>query len=134
MKKISFDFDSTLSEKHIQKFASKLIELGFDVWITTSRFPNKIAKKKNWWWVIKNNQELFDVANNLNIQKKNIIFTNGQDKINFLKNNNFLFHLDDDNTEIELINESDDICIGIWTLNNNWKKECKKILNIKYIS
>jgi hypothetical protein len=56
MKKVSFDFDSTLSRDDVQEFASDLIDLGFDVWVVTSRFNDKTADEKNWWWVKKNNK------------------------------------------------------------------------------
>jgi len=36
-KKISFDFDSTLDNEHIQIFAKELIQKGFNVYIVTSR-------------------------------------------------------------------------------------------------
>jgi hypothetical protein len=127
MKKVSFDFDSTLSRDDVQEFASELIDLGFDVWVVTSRFDDKIANEKNWWWVEKNNKELYDVCEKLNIPKENIVFTEMVDKINFLKDKGFLFHLDDDELEIELIKESGDSCKGIWVELKDWKEKCKMI-------
>jgi hypothetical protein len=47
MKKVSFDFDSTLSRDDVQEFTSELINLGFDVWVVTSRFSNEIAEERN---------------------------------------------------------------------------------------
>jgi hypothetical protein len=127
MKKVSFDFDSTLSRDDVQEFASELIDLGFDVWVVTSRFDDKIANEKNWWWIEKNNKELYDVCEKLNIPKENIVFTEMVDKINFLKDKGFLFHLDDDELEIELIKESGDSCKGIWVELKDWKEKCKMI-------
>ena len=128
MKKVSFDFDSTLSRDDVQEFASELIDLGFDVWVVTSRFDDKIANEKNWWWIEKNNKELYDVCEKLNIPKENIVFTEMVDKINFLKDKGFLFHLDDDELEIELIKESGDSCKGIWVELKDWKEKCKMII------
>jgi hypothetical protein len=128
MKKVSFDFDSTLSRDDVQEFASDLIDLGFDVWVVTSRFNDKTADEKNWWWVKKNNKELYDICEKLNIPKENIIFTEMVDKIEFLKDKGFLFHLDDDELEIEFIEESGDSCKGIWVELKDWKEKCKMII------
>jgi hypothetical protein len=128
MKKVSFDFDSTLSRDDVQEFASDLIDLGFDVWVVTSRFNDKTADEKNWWWVKKNNKELYDICEKINIPKENIVFTEMVDKIEFLKDKGFLFHLDDDELEIEFIEESGDSCKGIWVELKNWKEKCKMII------
>jgi hypothetical protein len=127
MKKVSFDFDSTLSREDVQEFASELINLGFDVWIVTSRFSNEIGEKNNWPWIIKNNQELYDVCDKLNILRENIVFTCMVDKIDFLKDKDFLFHLDDDELELEFIEESGDSCQGVWVELKDWKEKCKEI-------
>ena len=129
MKKISFDFDSTLSREDVQEFASELINLGFDVWVVTSRFSDEIGEKNNWHWTKKNNQELYDICNKLNIPRENIIFTNMVDKIEFLKDKGFLFHVDDDELELEFIEESGDSCKGVWVELRYWKEICREILN-----
>jgi len=128
MKKISFDFDSTLSRTDVQEFAKSLISEGFDVWIVTSRFDDNTAEEKNWWWIKKNNKELYDIAESCGIKKENIIFTQMVDKIEFLKDKGFLFHLDDDKIELEMIEESDDKCIGVWVEKKDWKEVCTKLL------
>jgi hypothetical protein len=128
MKKISFDFDSTLSRTDVQEFAKSLISEGFDVWIVTSRFDDNTAEEKNWWWIKKNNKELYDIAESCGIKKENIIFTQMIDKIEFLKDKGFLFHLDDDELEIEFIKESGDSCEGIWVELKDWKEKCKKMI------
>ena len=46
MKKVSFDFDGTLSRLDVQKYAKSLIEQGFEVWIVTSRLHEKNADTK----------------------------------------------------------------------------------------
>lgn len=130
MKKVSFDFDSTLSRYDVQKFTSELINLGFDVWVVTSRFSNEVGKKNNWPWIIKNNQELYDVCKDLGIPSENIVFTNMIDKIDFLKDKGFLFHLDDDELELEFIEESKDLCQGVWVELNDWEEKCKEICKV----
>jgi hypothetical protein len=126
--KVSFDFDSTLDREDVQEFAKLLIDSGYEVWITTSRFDTKTALEKGWWWVEKNNQDLYRVADDCGIPKENIAFTAMIDKIKFLKGKDFLFHLDDDDLELEMIEESDDNCIGVWVEKKDWKEVCENIL------
>jgi hypothetical protein len=126
--KVSFDFDSTLDREDVQAFATDLVNRGLEVWITTSRFDNESGEKKGWWWISKQNQELYDVAEKCGIKKENIKFTTMVDKIVFLKDKNFIFHLDDDEIELELIEESDDSCVGIWVEKNDWKQKCENLI------
>jgi hypothetical protein len=127
MKKVSFDFDSTLSREDVQDFASELINLGFDVWVVTSRCSTESALAKGWWWVKKQNKDLYDVCDNLGISKEKIVFTEHVNKIDFLKDKDFLFHLDDDELELEFIEESGDSCQGVWVELKDWKEKCEKI-------
>jgi hypothetical protein len=129
--KVSFDFDSTLSRISVQTYAKKLVNLGFDVWIVTSRFSTEEALKKNWWWVEKNNKELYDVADSCGIKKDNIVFTHMIDKIDYLKGKDFLFHLDDDDVELMAILESGDKCKPINVNYFDWENACDDVLNIK---
>jgi hypothetical protein len=114
--KISFDFDSTLSEAKIQKLAKKFINDGHEVWITTSRLSSEHGRSKGWPWIITQNEHLFNVAENLGIPTDRIKFTEGDDKWKFLET--FDIHFDDDMFEIELINENLDNCCGILMYKN----------------
>lgn len=107
MIKVSFDFDSTLSEPEVQKLAKFLIDTGVEVWITTSRFGNGKEPYSNW------NDDLYLVAKKVGIKKENVIFCQMSDKWKLLSDKNFAFHLDDDEIEVELIKENLDID-GIW--------------------
>ena len=76
MKKISFDFDSTLKELNVQEFAKELIECGFEIWIVTSRFdddPTKITEHHpSWMKALKfpgTNDDLRKVAEELDIPR-----------------------------------------------------------------
>lgn len=129
--KVSFDFDSTLSRKDVQLFAKELVDKGIDVWIVTSRCATEPALKKGWYWVEKQNQELYDVAEQVGIPRDKIVFTEHIDKIVFLKDKNFLFHLDDDSYELILIMESKDKCKPINVEHFDWKMDCENILNPK---
>ena len=126
--KISFDFDSTLDREDVQEFAKQLVKDGHEIWITTSRFDTESSLKKGWWWIEKNNQQLYEVAEECGIPKENIAFTAMIDKIKFLEGKNFLFHLDDDETELEFIEESDDKCVGVWVELKTWKETCINLI------
>jgi hypothetical protein len=130
-KKISLDFDYTLSRKDVQEFAKKLVNLDFDVWIVTSRFSNEEASKKNWSWIEKNNKELYDVADSCGIKKDNIVFTHMIDKIEYLKGKNFTIHLDDNIDELMAILESGDLCKPINVNYFDWENACMEILENK---
>lgn len=101
--KISFDFDSTLSEDTMQTLCKKYIQLGADVYVTTSR-STEIASKPT------NNDDLFAVTDALGIQRQNITFTGYKDKVNFVKD--YDIHYDDDFEEIFLINQHHCKCQG----------------------
>ena len=122
-RKVSFDFDSTLSRKDVQSFAKELISKGVDVWVCTSRFSDENLTHTNW-----DNSDLFNVAKELGVSKKKIIFTNMRDKWEMLKEQGFIFHLDDDSWELFLINKHTKT-IGISVTNtSSWKVKCLRIL------
>lgn len=95
--KISFDYDCTLTQKRIQLTAKKFIDSGHDVWITTSREDDENGDPR---W----NQEVYEIAESLNIPKTNIQFTNGADKWVYLMG--FDLHFDDSEHEILIIEEN----------------------------
>jgi sugar phosphate isomerase/epimerase len=101
--KVSFDYDDTLSFKYFQDYAKELIEQGVDVHITTSRYdtPEKYeAYKTSKEAVDKVWNELFETAEKVGIKKENIHFTNMNYKSYFLKEQDFIFHIDDNWDEI----------------------------------
>lgn len=122
MKKISFDFDSTLDRQVIQDFAFSLIKKGYEVWVCTSRFDDESAPRPKW------NDDLYLVTDKLGIPRERIQFMNMNDKYEFFKNSGFTWHLDDDWAELNYINTETDVkgisCFG----NKNWKQQCKDLL------
>lgn len=109
--KISFDFDSVLSTKRIQKLAKKFIENGHEVWVTTSRFPTNPETLEKMPWIKRQNEELYNILTELNIPHDRVNFTAMVDKWHVL--NGFDVHFDDDKTEIDFIDENLPSCIGI---------------------
>ena len=128
MRKVSFDFDSTLSRKDVQELAKELVNEGFEVWIVTSRFDDETGMSKNWHWIKGQNQNLFNIASECGIKTENIKFTCMEPKINFLENKGFIFHLDDDDIELMDILESKDKCIPVNVQHFEWKETCREVL------
>ena len=127
--KVSFDFDGVLSRKDVQDFAKELIGKGIDVWIVTSRIATESALEKGWYWIEKQNDELYKVAELVGVVKDKIVFTEHIDKIVFLKDKGFEFHLDDDEHELILIMQSKDSCVPLNVGHFSWKENCLEVLN-----
>ncbi len=120
-KKVSFDFDDCLDNLIVQEYCSELIERGFEVWICTARMDN-VFGNPNW------NDDVFFMAQRLGIKKTNIIMTNGSNKSHFLNNKDFIWHLDDMDSNIEDISRNSN-CIPILYVSwNNWKEKCERII------
>ena len=95
--KISFDFDNTLSKKSVQQLAIKLKNDGHEIIIVTSR-------RTNGYGILFDNDDLFTVAEKIGI--KDITFTEGLNKVQFLKDKNVDIHVDDDKFELDLLRGS----------------------------
>lgn len=127
--RISIDFDGTLEFQSIQDYAKELIERGVEVWIVTSRFGDN-EKFKKFFNTSKNvdlsNRDLHEVANKLGIPEERRHFTNMKDKWEFLENRGFIWHLDDDWIENEMINERTSTKgIDVFP---QWKEKCETLL------
>lgn len=127
--KVSFDFDGTLGRNDVQQFAKELIAEGHEVWIVTSRISTKPAMEKGWHWIKRQNEDLYKVAESVGIPKSRIVFTEHIDKIVFLKDKGFAFHLDDDDWELMKILESKDSCCPLHVDHFEWRESCREILN-----
>lgn len=126
--KVSFDFDSTLSRTDVQVFAKNLVDKGIEVWIVTSRFSDEEAMKKNWHWIRGQNQTLFDIANQCGIKPEHIKFTCMESKSIFLKDKDFIFHVDDDDVELMDILDSRDKCFPVNVNHIEWEETCKNLI------
>jgi hypothetical protein len=131
--KVSIDFDSTLDRSDVQRFAKKLINDGFEVWIVTSRTSLEYAKENldqsSINRVEESNLKLFRVADNLGIKREHIHFTNAQLKVEFLEGKDFIFHLDDDSEELLVILISGDKCEPFNVNYFEWEELITKKLN-----
>lgn len=114
-KKISFDFDSTLTKPCIQRFAKKLIQEGYEIFIITTRCASTYG-------MLYDNSDLFEVSDRIGVKRCNIIFTQANYKYKYI-DNTFLFHIDDDINELNKIN-------NIPTVNVNDSFSIKKCFDI----
>ena len=87
-KKVSFDFDNTLSSKLVQDYAKSLINKGYEVFILTARYNEM---KKSFYVPNPTNEDLFEVAKKVGIKERNIIFTNMENKYTFLNKCKFVY-------------------------------------------
>ena len=98
---VSFDFDDTLTRPKYQNIAKRLIAGGIEVHIVTRR------QEKN------ASEEVFKLAKELGILRRNIHFTNGKMKWEYLNRSNIQEHYDNNKDEIDLINNNTQVR-GIW--------------------
>lgn len=130
---VSFDFDSTLSRNDVQDYARSLINKGFEVWILTSRYEDCFLYP--WYKGVTDehcHQDLYMVANKLNIDPERIIFTNMADKADtILKRDDFnpVWHLDDDYIELNIIHKKT-TTKAFSVVSSSYKKKCNKELGL----
>ena len=125
MQKISFDFDHTLDRKSVQDYVETLMD-EYEVWIITSR-PSDQDAFERYRGIQNYNADLFIVSDKLGIPRDRIHFTNYQLKSEFIKDKDFILHLDDDHVELKFImKETSTKAIQVCA--NGWKHKCNKVL------
>jgi hypothetical protein len=103
--KISFDFDCTLSEHHIQLIAHAMVLSGHEVWIVTARCDDR-KQNPDLSHEASVNRDLFRVAKKLQIPTNRIIMTEGAFKWRMIDNLDIDLHFDDVPEEVELISRN----------------------------
>ena len=121
---VTFDFDSTLSHKIVQQFATELMQKGIDVYVLTSRYDEL---HKHRYPINPTNEDLYKVTDRLGIERTKIRFQCMRPKAEYLFNTDVIWHLDDDDVEVYDINNLTKT-IGIDVTKKGWKKECNQIL------
>ena len=81
--KVSFDFDGTLHNKKVRLLAKTLCKAGEEVWIVTSRSKDNV------------NDDLFELCDEVGINKSKVVFTNGMIKADVFFKEDFDVHFDD---------------------------------------
>lgn len=94
-KKVSFDFDDTLSTKQGQDKALQLQSEGKTIYIITRRQSSMSG-------------EVYKVADKLGIPHSRVYFTNGKMKWETIKRLKIGIHYDNNQDEIDLINRNTD--------------------------
>tara|TARA_R110000868_G_scaffold283543_1_gene543961 strand:+ start:1255 stop:1626 length:372 start_codon:yes stop_codon:yes gene_type:complete len=122
MKDISIDFDGTLELIEVQDYVQTLMNRNdVRVWVTTRRFGNKPGR---------NNNDLYKVTRKLGIPNDRITFCNFKWKFEEISDKKFIFHLDDDSVDLDLLDRGSNHkikCIQ-YTKNGNWRGYCEKFL------
>lgn len=125
MKKVSFDYDGTLALPSVEEFAKELVEQGYDVWVVTSRIGDDDLENSFQPWRTPDwNRDLWESCERIGIPKDNVVFTSFKEKIDYLKDKNYIFHLDDDLYELTAIMESKDSCMPLNVGHSDWKRNC----------
>ena len=94
-KKVSFDFDDTLTQRKWQLKAMQLKDEGYTVYIVTRRQSSASA-------------EVYKIADEIGIPHSRVYFTNGKMKWETIKRLGIGKHYDNNEDEIRLINENTD--------------------------
>jgi hypothetical protein len=98
IKKVSFDFDGTLSRKDIQEKAKKMVDEGYEVYVVTKRSPDKEVK---------------DIAYECGIKLGNVYFTSGEPKWKTLLELGIEEHYDNSEEEAKSIRENTKVKVNI---------------------
>lgn len=129
MKKVSFDYDGTLALPSVEEFAKELVEQGYDVWVVTSRVGDDDLENSFQPWRTPDwNRDLWESCERIGIPKDNVVFTSFKEKIDYLKDKDYIFHLDDDLYELTAIMESGDSCRPLNVGHFDWKNNCLEVL------
>lgn len=120
-RKVSFDFDGTLTRIDVQRYARLLYKEGYEVHIVTSRHKRHDLFDHE-------HVDLYTVAAKIGIDEDNIHFLNCSDKSTFfIEHPDFLFHLDDDWFVVDDINEHCKV-LSICVLADGWTLRCDDAL------
>jgi len=92
---IAFDIDGTMI--HMHHIVDRFQRFGDEIFIVTTREPE-------------DNVEVFEWADDLQIKRENIHFTNHQLKLDTLHKLNINLHFDDDPIEVDEINSNSETC------------------------
>lgn len=136
MNKVSFDFDHTLKQSsRVQSYARQLVDEGCEVWIVTRRFDSveKYTEEmiKEWGIVdiLLEHNHIFELAEQIGIDRNHIVFMNMEPKYQFFRENpDFIFHLDDDSTEVDEINKESSVKSILFAAPYDWMYDCDNLI------
>lgn len=114
--KVSLDYDGTLDQDEVLDYAKELIAAGHELWIVSMRH----AKRKD------GNQDIYDLAGELDIPDSRVIFTDGKLKAEWFRSKSgFAWHLDDCEWQCNHLNN----VLGVYyEPDGAWKATCDAAL------
>lgn len=124
--KVSFDFDGTLSEEHVQDYAQELIEQGVEVWVVTTRWDENHKHKYELNPTI---DDLWEVVDRLGIPRHRVRFTCMEWKYTYLNGTTFSWHLDDNEEEFSYARIHGCNVPMISVHGGGWKEKCNRVMN-----
>lgn len=128
MIKVSFDFDHTLSQPHVQEFAKELLDMGIDVWVVTTRYDvNHLHKYAMHYSPTMD--DLWEVVDTLGIPRWKVRFTNMEWKYTYLNDTEFVFHLDDSQHELTRAEYNKCSVPMIQVNSSSFKNKCLRLIN-----
>jgi hypothetical protein len=129
--KVSFDYDGTLALPNVESYCKELIGRdNIEVWVVTARLSDETINNTHQPWLKPNsNDDLWKTCERLGIPKERVVFTENVEKIEYLKDKGFVFHLDDDTYELMEILESEDKCVPISVGQHDWREYCEEVIN-----
>lgn len=122
--KISFDFDGTLEYSSVFNYAIELKNRGVDVWVCTNRLSDSVAPNPYW------NVDVYKITNKIGIPKSNIIFMGLVNKYKYFKDNDFVWHLDDNFEDADNITEHTNTTGIRYYSKGDWKEQCEFLLKL----
>ena len=126
MKKVlSFDFDGTLTRPDVQNYCQIFLSCGFDIHVVTTRYDEL---HKHLWANNPTNEDMYLITDKIGIKRENIHFMNFKyGKGAFLLDTNAIFHLDDDERELNGFHYTQ-ITKPISVLKSDWSEQCDKAI------
>lgn len=100
--RISFDYDGVLSTKAGKEKAMMEMKKGNDVFIVTARRKEQ-------------GKDVYNTADELGIDHAKVVFTNGQDKWNYLVKHEIDIHYDNNQEQIRKIKSNTNIKGELWS-------------------
>lgn len=125
MPTITIDFDNTLTRPYVQTAVKEWIDRGIDVWILTARYDEL---HKHLYHQNPKNDEVYEIAKEVGIERHKIIFCNMKSKADYLRGTNVLFHLDDSSVELQEILDAKIKTIPL-SVFDDWKWKAEALLN-----
>lgn len=121
MKKVSFDFDETLSRPEVQEYAAELLANGIDVWVVTTRYDENHKHRYPFNATL---DDLWQVVDKIGIPRWKVRFTCFEYKHTYLDGTDFRFHLDDNLKERELMCQNGCDVPFVYVNQNDWRERC----------